>query len=158
MKNAWLIGLLALASCAQSDTMRTSSNEMVVSTRAAPICGGMGAAKVAQRVAAIETLKAGYDRYVILGADRYNDVRTVQMPGQYNTFGTATTYGGMTSINATTTYTPGPTFVAGGHHQSLRVRMFREGEPGANNALSARAALGPEWERAVKNGVSHCGD
>jgi hypothetical protein len=40
---------------------------MIIQTGAAPICGGAGALKVSQQLAAIETIKAGYDRYIITG-------------------------------------------------------------------------------------------
>ncbi|MFL4994122.1 MAG: hypothetical protein ACJ8DB_02820 [Microvirga sp.] len=56
----------------------------------------------------------------------------------------------------TTTYVPGPTIVSGSHDRSLGVVMFRNGEPGAENALDARQALGAEWQEIVKSGVHTC--
>jgi hypothetical protein len=56
----------------------------------------------------------------------------------------------------TTTYVPGPTIVSGSHDRSLGVVMFRNGEPGAENALDARQALGAEWQEIVKLGVHTC--
>ena len=58
---------LALGGCARSEAVRTSANTMIIQTGAAPICGGTGALKVSQQLAAIETIKAGYDRYIITG-------------------------------------------------------------------------------------------
>lgn len=144
---------LIVTGCAQTDTMRVSANEIIVNTSAAPICGGAGAARVAQKMAAIETIRAGYDRYIILNASRSNDVRVIQTPGQYHTMGTISPRG---SFNATTTYSPGPTFVAGGHDQSIAVRMFKNGQTGAAGALSARDMLGPKWPELVKHGVATC--
>jgi hypothetical protein len=71
------------------------------------------------------------------------------LPGTYNTTisGTGSMYQG------TTTYTPGPTIVAGSHDQGLGVIMFREGDSGSQQALSAREILGPNWQEKVKNGV-----
>jgi hypothetical protein len=46
--------------------------------------------------------------------------------------------------------------VYGSHDQGLAVAMFRDGDPGAEQALSARDALGPEWQDKVKNGVRTC--
>ena len=51
---------------------------------------------------------------------------------------------------------PGPTIVAGSHDRSLGVVMFRTGEPGAENAIDARQALGAEWQDLVKSGVHTC--
>lgn len=136
--------------------MRVSKNEAIISTSAAPICGGSGAAKVAQQMAAIETIRSGYDRYVIVAANSSNSVHTTQMPGTYNTMGSASSYGNFTSYNATTTYTPGPTVVSGSHDQRIAVRMFKEGESGSESALSAREILGPKWPSLVKHGVATC--
>jgi hypothetical protein len=35
---------------------------MIIDAGTAPACGSMGAAKVAQKSAAVETIRAGYDR------------------------------------------------------------------------------------------------
>lgn len=125
---------------------------MIVQTSAAAVCGGQGALAASQRLASIETIRAGYDRYIITSGQAQNNVRVSQMPGSYNTQGT---YGGG-AYQATTTYQPGATIVSGSHDQGLALVMFREGEPGAEQALSAREALGPDWEEKVKKGVNFC--
>ena len=63
---------------------------MIIDAGAAPACGSMGAAKVAQKSAAVETIRAGYDRYIITGGQAQNNVSVTQMPGQFQTSGTAT--------------------------------------------------------------------
>jgi hypothetical protein len=137
------------AACASGEAVRTSANTMIVQAGAAPICGGRWALRVAQQLAAIETIRAGYDRYIITGGQAQNNVVVSQLPGTYNTTisGTGSMYQG------TTTYTPGPTIVAGSHDQGLGVIMFREGDSGSQQALSAREILGPNWQEKVKNGV-----
>lgn len=157
-KSLLAVALCAAATgCVQSNAMRVSQNETIIQTSAAPICGGVGAARAAQKLAAVETIKAGYDRYVIVSAASANNVRTTQMPGSYQTYGTINSYGNYGTVNATTTYTPGPIIHSGTHDQSIGVRMFREGEPGAGQALSARETLGPKWEKIVTGGVLTCG-
>ncbi|PDS54679.1 hypothetical protein CO663_33875 [Rhizobium anhuiense] len=146
----------ALSSCAASSSMRTAQNEIIIKTRAAPICGDTGAMKVAGKQAAIETIKAGYDRYIIVGQAGADTTRVVQMPGSYSTTGTATVYGNTGYYSGNTVYNPGPTFVTGGHDQDLAVRMFKEGEPGSQNALSARETLGPKWALIVRDGINTC--
>lgn len=144
--------VLALAACARGEAVRTSANTMIVQTGAAPVCGGTGALRVAQQMAAIETIKAGYDRYIITGGQAQNNVSVSQMPGSYNTAGT---YGGG-FYQTTTTYQPGPTVVSGSHDQGLAVVMFRDGDPGAEQAISARAALGADWQEKVQSGIRTC--
>lgn len=159
MKSKYLAVALAaasLSSCVQSSTMRVSQNEIIVQTSAEAMCGSVGAAKAAQRHAAIETIRAGYDRYIIVSAAASSNVTATQMPGTYQTYGTANTYGGYGSFNATTTYTPGPIIYGGSHDQSVGVRMFKEGDPGSAQAVSAREVLGPKWEMLVKKGSNLC--
>ena len=107
---------------------------------------------MAQQQAAIETIKAGYDRYIIVDAASANNVGIVRTPGSYQTVGTV----GGGFINTSTTYRPGPTFVAGSHNQAFAIRMFRDGEAGAAQALSARETLGENWQALVKSGVNTC--
>jgi len=143
---------ILVGGCARSEAVRTSANTMIIQTGAAPVCGGVGALRVSQQLAAIETIKAGYDRYIINGGQAQNNVIVSQMPGSYNT--TATYGGGF--YQGRTTYQPGPTIVAGSHDQGLSIVMFRESDPGAQQAISAREMLGPEWPDKVKNGVHTC--
>lgn len=147
---------LLLSSCVQSSTMRVSKNQMIIQTSAEPMCGSVGAAKAAQKQAAVETIKAGYDRYIITSAAAANNVTATQMPGSYQTYGTVNSYGGFGTVNTTTTYTPGPMIYGGSHDQSIGVVMFKDGEPGSDQAISAREVLGPKWAVIVKDGVNLC--
>jgi hypothetical protein len=103
-------------------------------------------------LAAIETVRAGFDRYIITGGQAQNNVSVTQGPGTYNT----TMSGNNGLYYGTTTYTPGPSVVAGSHDQGLAVVMFRDGEPGAEQAVPARDTLGPDWQDKVKKGVHTC--
>lgn len=141
-----------LASCASATATRTSSNTITIDAGAAPVCGRQGAGTVASRSAAIETIRAGFSRYIITGGQYENNVRVSRMPGSYDTSGTFYGY----RVSATTTYTPGPTIIAGRHDRMLNVVMFRPGDAGYSNAIDARAALGPDWREAVKRGVRTC--
>lgn len=147
MRPLMILIALTLAGCATSEAVRTSANTMFISTSAAPACGGQGALRVAQEQAAINTIRAGYDRYIITNGQAQNNVMVSQMPGHLETTGTY----GAGFYQGTTTYQPGPTFVSGSHDQGLTIVMFRKGDPGAQNAISARATLGPDWEQKVKD-------
>jgi hypothetical protein len=156
-KVIFAVGCCLLAvGCARSSAIRTAQNEAIISTTAAPVCGDEGALKVAEKQAAIETIKAGYDRYVITGQQGQDTTHLVQMPGSYSTTGTASFSGNTGFYQANTVYQPGPTFVAGHHNQKLAVHMFKDGEPGSQNALSAKQTLGPKWADVVKDGVITC--
>lgn len=143
-------------SCVQSSTMRVSQNEVIIQTSAEAMCGSVGAARAAQKQAAIETIRSGYDRYIIVAAASSSNITATQMPGTYQTYGSANTYGRYGTFNATTTYTPGPVIYGGSHDQSVGVRMFKEGQPGSAQAVSAREVLGPKWESLVKTGSNIC--
>lgn len=147
----------ALTACAGAQATRTSHNTMIIDAGAAPACGRSGAAKVAAKSAAVETIRAGYDKYIITGGSSQSNITTTQLPGQFNTVGTSSSYGGgFRTYSATTTYTPGPTIVSGSHDRQLGVIMFRNGEPGAEQAIDARETLGPEWQDTVRSGVHTC--
>lgn len=153
-----IFSLLILAGCTETSTMRMSSNELIINTSAEPICGGTGAAKVAQQMAAVETLRNGFDSYIIMAADQQNNVSVVQTPGSYTTYGHVNRYGNYNSFSANTYYTPGMTYTTGSHDQQLSIRMFRRGEPGSDRAIPARDVLGPKWASKVKTGVATCVD
>lgn len=149
--------IMPLAACAGAEATRTSANTMIIDASAAPACGGRGAARVAAKSAAVETLRAGYERYMIVGASAQNNVTVTQMPGTVQTSGTATYGGGIGTFNSRSTYMPGPTITAGSHDRALAVVMFRRGDPGFENAIDAREALGPEWQKLVQTGIRTCG-
>ena len=140
--------LLALSGCAGTSAVRTSSDTAIVTARAAPVCGGVGAERVAVKQAAIETIKAGYDKYVIYDAAAQNTVTATQMPGTYTTTGMVN--GGF--LSATTTYQPGPTIYSGNHSQAFAIKMFKNGEPGAARAIDARSTLATHWQKPIKQG------
>ncbi|MCS0496866.1 hypothetical protein NVS89_17340 [Ancylobacter sp. MQZ15Z-1] len=150
---AALLPALALAACSSSSAVRTSSDTAIIQTSAAPVCRGSGAAQVAQKQAAIETIKAGYDRYIIVDARSANNVRMMETPGSVQTTGVV--QGGF--YNATSTYRPGVPVVYGTHDQAFAIRMFHNGEPGAEQAVPAREMLGENWADLVKAGrVNTC--
>lgn len=151
-----LLSSLALAGCTSSAAVRTSNDTLIVKTSAEPMCGSTGAARVAEKQAAIETIKAGFDRYIITGAANDSNIGVTQMPGSYSTYGTTNVYGNYGTFNATTTYQPGATIVYGSYDQAFAIKMFRENDPGAGQAISARQILGPKWESIVKNGIHLC--
>lgn len=145
-----------VSACVSAGTTRVSKNSIIVDAGAAPICGSAGAAKAAERMAAIETIRAGYERYVIVGSQAENNVSVSRGPGSFNTTGTMWTNGNYGTYASSTTYTPGPTIVSGSHDRSLGVVMLNRGDAGFEQGLDAREMLGPKWQELVKSGIHSC--
>lgn len=153
---ASLVAVL-LCGCANTNIMDVGAQTIKVSTSAAEVCGPGGAQRVAAQAAAVETLRRGFDKYLIVGDRASNDVRVVgYTPIQAQTYGTGTvnTFGntGYYSGQSSTFYTGGQPIVSGHHNQDFLVRMFRNNEPGADQAVDARNVLGPKWQEAVAKG------
>jgi hypothetical protein len=160
---AILIVAVALAGCAQATTMPLSQDTVQITSRAAPLCGPEGAQKVAIRQASVETIKRGFDRFIIMNAAARSDVGVVgytPVTAHRTGSATATGYGGHATAfgSATTTYSGGDPIIAGSHRQGLIVKMFRDGDLAGSNALSARAELGPKWQEAVRQDAVTCFD
>jgi hypothetical protein len=76
------------------------------------VCGAAGAHSAAIRHAAIETIRAGYDRFIVLSNQASNNVGVVgYTPVVANSYGTATISGtpGFATVtgSGTTTYSGG---------------------------------------------------
>lgn len=113
MKYTYISFFVSVTGCAGTEAIRTSQNSAIVKASAAPACGGLGAARVAQAAAASETIRAGYDRYIITGSAEANNVTVTQLPGTVNTYGSVTYGGGYGSYRATSFYSPGSTVYSG---------------------------------------------
>ncbi len=87
------------------------------------MCGAKGTREIAFREAAIEVIKRGEDRFIVVG-DQSNSAIT---GGMFNSYGGFDTYGTNT--------------------QDMVIQIIRKGDAGYNNALSARQTLGPDWRR-----------
>ena len=149
---------LLLSGCASSSVMDLDGNTIEVSTSVDPECGAQGAQRVAVKTSALETLRRGFDRYIILGAQSENNVGVVghtpviantYQSGSINGYGNSATYSGTSN----TYYSGGQPIVGGSHDQKLSVRMFRADDPQGANAVDARSALGADWQKLVKKGA-----
>jgi len=152
---------LVVIGCARSGAMPLAQDTVQITSSAAPFCGRAGAQKVAFQRAAVETIRHGYDRFVILGAEAETDIRVVgYTPTRAYTSGSATATGIGNIVTAqgtsTTTVTGGQPIYGGSHNQGLVVKMFRDGDPAGANALEARRVLGPEWQDAVSKNKWTC--
>lgn len=148
--------------CASATVIPLAQDTIQITSAAAPICGMTGAQNVASQRAAIETIRRGYDRYIIVGGQYQNNIGVVgYTPVTATTTGTATAYGNGNYATAqghsTTTFSGGQPIVSGSHNQGLVVKMFRaDDQSAAPNALDARSELGPEWQKKVASNSLTC--
>jgi hypothetical protein len=132
----------ALGGCAATSTIPLAQDTVQITTRAAPVCGPASAEKLALKQAAVETIRRGFDRFVVLNAQasgtyRGNEPVYVQSMG-----------GGMYTARG------GEAIIA--PNQGLTIKMFKDGDPQGGNALPARETLGPDWQEQVKKDTLTC--
>ncbi|WP_041527182.1 hypothetical protein [Paracoccus aminophilus] len=101
-----------------------SKDTFKVATHAAPACGPSGARNVAFKSAAIEVIRKGGDKFVILGDQTDSGVSGDIFTGFHQNYS-----------------------------QGMVVRMIAEGSAEAKSALSARETLGADWKNAVAKGA-----
>lgn len=112
-----------LSACAFNSVQQLSTDTFQVSVTSAPICGRSGAVNVSQHIAAVEVIKRGQDRFLIVNAQSGSE------------------FGG---------FAVGVPMARG--QQSIIVKMPAADDPDFARSLSARQTLGPDWERAVRKG------
>jgi hypothetical protein len=162
MRAALTLAIALIASgCVRTSVMPLAQDTIEITTNAAPVCGESGAQNAAVQRAAVETIRHGFDRFVILNGEYQNTMRvvgTTPVIAQTNTYGTAQAYGNTVSGSATstTTYSGGYPIIAGGHRQALVVKMFKGDDPQAANALDAKFQLGPDWQLAMTSSSHTC--
>ncbi|TNJ40466.1 hypothetical protein FGE21_17770 [Phaeobacter sp. B1627] len=69
-----LAAVVGLAACAQSNIQPMSKDTFKISTVAAPVCGPSGARNVALKIAAIEVIRRGGDKFVLTGGASQTDL------------------------------------------------------------------------------------
>lgn len=109
--------------CAFNSVQQMSSDTFQVAVTSAPICGRAGAARVSEKIAAIEVIKRGQDRFLISSAQSDSE------------------FGG---------FFAGVPLARG--QQSIIVKTPGVDDPDYARALSARQILGPDWEEIVEKG------
>lgn len=159
LKRYVYLGLTAIvASCASTSVTPIAANQVMITTSAAPACGASGAQKVAARMAAVETVRRGFDRFSIVGMSAQNNVRVInRSPTSANTTSTFNTFGNTTTGRSTTVMSGGGPLIMGTNDANLVVVMYRQGDAGFNEAVDARGTLGADWRELVEKGIRTCG-
>jgi hypothetical protein len=141
LQSVALCSALFLAGCASASVMDLDANTVQVSAGAAPACGAIGAQNYAVKTAAYQTLRRGYDKYIIGGAQATSQTRFSGYTPMY-----ANSYGNSTMI------TGGEPIMMTEHGQNLVVHMFHANDQGAENAIDAKTTLGPDWQKILAKG------
>ena len=151
------IGAIGMAGCTSTNATPVTASAVVISTSAEPMCGRQGAQKVAFNQAAAETLRRGYDKFVIAGMHASSDVRQVGTTPVYaSTTTTGQFSGSRLYANSTTNIYGGQPIMGGSHNQDLAVQMYKSSDPQGVNAIDARAQLGPDWEKKIARVQNTC--
>lgn len=114
--------------CASVETIPLSQDSFALTSTGFGGCGARGAERVAFQQAAAETLRRGYDSFVIAQSDRQARLDGASMF-------MAAASGGV-SYNHT-------------FSQDMKVQMFKADDPAGAKALAARDILGPNWQAAL---------
>jgi hypothetical protein len=147
------LATLLLFGCASSSTLPLADNVVKISARTSPICGSQSTERIALQQAAAETIKRGYDKFVIMQA-RYNENREVI--GYTPVVASTTGSYGYGNYSANTYVTGDQPIVGGSNNSGLIVKMFEADDPDAEKALPAREILGPDWKEKVKSETFTC--
>ncbi len=151
-----MIALFGLcAGCTRTSTVPLAADTIQITVTAAPLCGAVGAQEVAIRYAAAETIKAGFDRFIVIGQKDEDNVGVIgytPMTARTTSTGTASSIGNTVNVNtqSNTTFSGGQPIVGGHHDNTLVIKMFRDSDEAAASAISARHFLGPDWQTAVQ--------
>ena len=134
---------VVLAGCARTSTAPVGADTIEITVHVGTICEGRDAERLARRHAAVETIRRGFDDYVVIGSfggDHTADEETA----------TARTI--LSGSSGRTLFSEDAPLLA--HHRVLTVRMFQAGEGDSAATVSARAVLGDEWDAVVAKGPS----
>lgn len=132
-----------LAGCARTSTAPVGADTIEITVHVGTICDGRDAERLARRHAAVETIRRGFDDYVVIGS--FGGDHTA---GEEHATARTTLYGS----SGRTLFAEDAPLLA--HHRVMTVRMFRAGEGDSAATVSARAVLGDEWEAVAAKGPS----
>ena len=131
-----------LIGCARTSTAPAGEDTIEITVHVATICDERDAERIAQRHAAVETVRRGFDDYIVIGSIGGDHVAE-EAPATARTILSGDSGGMLLSEDA-------PLLA---HHRMLTVRMFRAGEGDSAATVSARAVLGDEWEAIAAQGA-----
>jgi hypothetical protein len=127
-KELFVFSIVLLSGCVQTAVQPLTQSSFKIATEAEDLCGAKGTREIAFKSAAIEVIKRGADRFIVVG----DQSRSTVDGGFFTGYGGFDTYG--TNM------------------QDMVVQIVSKGDPNYGNALSARQTLGPNWQEIVAKG------
>lgn len=127
-KKTVLLSALILAACVETAVQPLTQSSFKIATEAEDMCGAKGTREIAFKTAAIEVIKRGGDRFIVVG----DQSRSTVDGGFFTGYGGFDTYGA--------------------NMQDMVIQIVGKGDPNYSNALSARQTLGPNWQEIVAKG------
>jgi hypothetical protein len=129
-----LIGLVMLVACiggcAEQSAMRIANDTVRINVSTAPIYGALEPERRAMLLAAEETVKNGFDKFIIVdGRSQYNRNVIANNPGYISA-----TPGQLTAVGPSQTAMPR-------FESAIIIKMFKANDPAAANAVDAREVL-----------------
>lgn len=140
LSSVLLCAAVAVSACNNSDVVQRAPDHIEIYGVAAPICEFSDADRFAEQLASIETIKRGFDGYIVRKSYRGEGLRIRYSPVERRFRETArSTSPSRMKIHA------------------MYVQLVKADQPGMSDAIDAREQLGPEWESRVSRGIeSNC--
>ena len=146
-----LAASLSLVGCIRTNAIQLDADTVAVTATAAPACSAASARCIAYEDAAIQTLRDGFESFIVLG---FNGQENPQLVGATPLVATTCGSPGFSS----TTVTGGYPIIMSRHEQQIVVRMFNASDAASNQAVSARATLGLDSPDALRGAEATFGD
>lgn len=149
--------LLVMNGCASTTIIPVSANTVIVSTSAEADCGAQAALRIASRQAAAETIRRGFDKYMIVNSEGSSDIRQVgATPVFANTSASGNVVGNNLYVNSSTSVYGGMPIYGGSHDRNITIVMFHNGDEQGGNAIDAKSVLGPDWQKKIARPETTC--
>ena len=138
-----ITGLMTvMIGCARTSTVSLDADTIEITVRVPTICEGRDAERIAHRHAAVETIRRGFQDYVVVGS----------VGGDHVTDHAQVTARSVLSGDRTTLASSQDAPLLA-HHRVLTIRMYQAGQGESSAAVSAHAVLGDDWEALVTRGA-----
>ncbi|SPF75191.1 hypothetical protein ALP8811_00176 [Aliiroseovarius pelagivivens] len=151
---ALALTLAAFAGCKSTNDLQS---QFVLKTSTAAACGPAAAARVERELAAVETLRRGYDRFEILSSSSANNTRaTVLNSTDADAYDDANVYGNTANGVTVAYFGNQKVHLTGAHETNLYVHMFKPRDRGYKTAIDAKEVLGDDWKAVATRGIHSC--
>lgn len=131
MKRLLLVSVVLLSACASQNAMPLGNDMMQIDVSAAPVYGRTGAQRMAFQKAAQATIEAGYERFVVVGNEGWNE----------STIGGGS-YASVSANPYAASGYGGSSWGSMRHPESTMViKMFKKGDKGFDKAIDASQYL-----------------